>query len=123
MNKIVKIYLVCFIGFIVSSCSSIVQKNPDNKPVRLIQKTELNLVFKDKMPDCRYLGTIVGSEGHWYTYLFISNKNLIQGALNDLYNHANAKGANVVFISDNVAFTTSVTYYGQAYTCNISDDF
>ena len=123
MNHIVKIYLTILLSFIIISCSSMAQKNPDNKPVRLIQKTELNTVFKGETPDCRYIGEIVGSEGHWYTYLFISNKNLIKGALNDLHNSANAMGANVVYISDNVAFTTSVTFYGQAYACNISDDF
>lgn len=75
------------------------------------------------MPDCRYLGEIVGSEGHWYTYLFISNTNLTQGALNDLQNKANTIGANVVFINDNISFTTSVTFYGQGYFCNYDDDF
>jgi hypothetical protein len=122
MNKIVKIYLVFFSGFIISSCS-IVQKNPDNRPVRLIQKNELNIVTRDKTPDCRYLGEIIGTEGHWYDYLFISNRKLVQGALNDLYNRANAMGANVVFISDDIAFTTSVTYYGQAYFCNYDAGF
>jgi len=121
MNKITKTYLAFFMSFIVSSCTSIVPKNPDNKPVRLIQKNELNIILYDKTPDCRYLGEIIGSEGHWYTYLFISNKNLLQGALNDLYNQANTKGANVVFISDNVSFSTSVTFYGQAYSCDYAD--
>ena len=110
-------------GIIISSCSSIAQKNPDNKKIRLIQKNELNIILKGKTPDCRYLGEIVGSEGHWYTYLFTSNRNLVQGTLNDLYNRANAKGANVVFISDDVSFTTSVTFYGQAYHCNLDDQF
>ncbi len=123
MNKLIKTHLIISSAFFIASCSNLAQKNPDNKPVRLIQKSELNIVFKDETPDCRYIGEIVGSEGHWYTYLFISNKNLIKGALNDLHNSANAVGANVVYISDNVAFTTSVTFYGQAYACNISDDF
>ncbi len=37
--------------------------------------------------------------------------------------NANAMGANVVYLSDDIDFTTSVTFYGQAYACNISDDF
>ena len=116
-----KIFLIVLLHFALSACSIITQKNPDNKPVRLIQKNELSLIFNDKTPDCRYLGEIIGTEGHWYTYLFISNRQLVQSALNDLYNRANAKGANVVFISDNVSFSTSVTFYGQAYYCNIDD--
>lgn len=105
----------------ITSCSHSIYKHPDNKPVRLIQKSELNLITCGKTPDCRYLGEIIGSEGHWYTYLFISNSDLLQGALNDLYNHANEIGANVVYISDNIDFTTSVTFYGQAYHCEYDE--
>jgi hypothetical protein len=121
MKKNLRIYLLCFIGFVVSSCSNLAQKNPDNKPVRLIQKYELSIISKDKTPDCRYLGEVIGSEGHWYTYLFVSNRKLIQGALNDLHNRANAMGANVVYVSDNINFVTSVTFYGQAYFCSYDD--
>ena len=105
----------------ISACSYSVHKHPDNKPVRLIQKTELNLLSPGKTPDCDYLGEIIGSEGHWYTYLFVGNDDLLQGALNDLYNHANEIGANVVYISDNVDFATSVTFYGQAYNCKYDE--
>jgi len=121
MNNFVKFHLLFSLVFFISSCSSLAQKNPDNKPVRLIHKYELNIVSKGKIPDCRYLGEVIGSEGHWYTYLFISNRKLIQGAINDLHNNANAIGANVVHISDNIDFTTSVTFYGQAYSCNYDD--
>ena len=30
-------------------------------------------------------------------------------------------GANVVYVSDNIDFVTSVTFYGQAYFCNYDD--
>lgn len=122
MNHIIKTYLIILLVFIIASCST-VQKNPDNKPVRLIQKNELNIILNSKTPDCRYLGEIIGTEGHWYNYLFISNRKLTQAALNDVYNRANARGANVVFVSDNISFTTSVTFYGQAYNCNLDDKF
>ncbi len=110
MNSFIKLYLLFSLVFFISSCSSLAQKNPDNKPVRLIHKYELDIVSKDKTPDCRYLGEVIGSEGHCYTYLFISNRRLIQGAINDLHNNANALAANVVYISDNIDFTTSVTF-------------
>lgn len=122
MNNIIKTCLIILLGPIIASCST-VQKNPENKPVRLIQKNELNIMLKGETPDCRYLGEIIGSEGHWYTYLFISNRELTQAALNDLYNRANARGANIVFISDNISFVTSVTFYGQAYDCKLDDQF
>jgi hypothetical protein len=120
MNPLLKIHTIILLIFI-ASCSNLAEKNPDNKPVRLIQKYEFNILTAGKTPDCRYLGEVIGSEGHWYTYLFISNRKLIQGALNDLHNMANAIGANVVYISDNIDFTTSVTFYGQAYNCKYDD--
>ncbi len=126
MNDSIKIstYLIILLAtcFVASSCSHENYKNPDNKPVRLIFKTELNIVAADK-PECQYIGEVIGSEGHWYTYLFVSNIDLTQGALNDIYNKANDLGANVVFISDDLGFTTSVTFYGQAYNCiNLEHD-
>ena len=117
MKRLLKIYTTIFLVIIIASCSNLAKRNPDNKPVRLIHKYERNILHAGDMPDCRYLGEVIGSEGHWYTYLFISNRNLIQGAINDLHNNANAIGANIVYISDNIDFTTSVTFYGQAYDC------
>lgn len=117
-------YLILLLttGLIVSSCSHQNYKNPDNKPVRLIFKNELNIVAADDKPECSYLGEVIGSEGHWYTYLFVSNTKLTQGALNQIYNKANDLGANIVFISDDIDFTTSVTFYGQAYNCTFHDN-
>ena len=53
--------------------------------------------------------------------LCLINRKLIQGVLNDLHNRANAMGANVVYVSDNINFVTSVTFYGQAYFCSYDD--
>jgi hypothetical protein len=115
--------LLLTMTFTVSSCSHQNHKDPDNKPVRLIFKNELYIVAtEDETPECSYLGEVIGSEGHWYTYLFVSNTNLTQGALNQIHNKANDMGANVVFISDDLGFTTSVTFYGQAYNCSFHDN-
>jgi len=116
-------YLAFFIisaCFFASSCSTI-QPHPDNEKVRLIYSNELN-VIKNKNYDCKYLGTLVSSDGHWYNYLFISNTDLSQGALNDMYNKANKINANVVYIEDNIDFATSVTLLGQAYNCVTKND-
>jgi hypothetical protein len=66
---------------------------------------------------CKKLGEVIGSEGRWFNYLFISNKNLIQGALNDIKNQAYEVGADKVVVHKQVAFVTSVTIVGQAYDC------
>ena len=101
----------------VSSACSIIQPLPDNNTVRLIFYNELIVIPKDKDVSCKYLGTLVSSEGHWYTFLFTSNVDLTQGAINDMYNKASKLGANVVYINDNIDFGTSVTLLGQAYIC------
>lgn len=101
----------------VSACSYNIQQHPDNKPVRLIFYNEINVATKNQTPDCKYLGELISSEGHWYDYLFISNSDLTQGAINDMHNKANKIGANLVYINSNIDFTTSVTFLGQAYAC------
>ena len=117
MNKLIQLFCVFPLVLVISACASVVEKHANNKPIRLIQKNEIAIINHEKEPDCDYLGEVIGTEGHWYNYLFISNRNLVQGALNDLYNNAGAMGANVVFISDDVSFSTSVTFYGQTYNC------
>ena len=115
MNLIIKNALLILACLVFSSCS-IIQKQPDNKPVRLVFYNEINIV-PEKIPDCKFLDTLVSSEGHWYSYLFISNEDLTQGAINDMHNKANILGANLIYINSNIDFATSVTLLGQAYHC------
>ncbi len=119
MNKFSLILLIISICFIASSCS-IIQPHPDNEKVRLIFFNEVNIATNKKY-DCNYIGTLISSEGYWYNYLFISNTDLTQGAINDMYNKANKIDANIVYIDDNIDFATSVTLLGQAYTCVMKD--
>lgn len=114
--RLIKTIKFVLLAAVITSCS-IIQPDPDNKPVRLIFYNEINIVTAHNIPDCKYLGSLVSSEGHWYNYLFISNNDLTTGAINDMYNKANMIGANVVYINSNVDFTTSVTLLGQAYKC------
>ena len=112
---LLKKILLILTSALMVSCT-IIQQNPDNKPVRLIFYNEVNLV-SEKKPVCQYLGSIVSSDGRWFNYLFISNTDLTLGAINDMHNKANAIGANVIYINDNIDFVTSVTFLGQAYDC------
>jgi pimeloyl-CoA synthetase len=120
MKKFYLTFLITSTCFFASSCSTI-QPYPGNEKVRLIFFNEINIVA-NKKHDCNYLGTLISSDGHWYNYLFISNIDLTQGAINDMYNKANKIGANIVYIDDNIDFATSVTLLGQAYTCVMKDD-
>jgi hypothetical protein len=117
MRTLAKTILFILTGTLAASCT-VIQPLPGNKPVRLIFYNEINLVI-DKTRECKYLGPLVSSEGHWYSYLFISNTDLTAGAINDMYNKANKIGANIVYINSNIDFTTSVTLLGQAYDCRI----
>lgn len=71
----------------------------------------------EQVAECRFVSEVIGSEGHWYNYLFISNRNLTQGAINDIKIRARQLGANSIHIHTNIYFTTSVTLLGQAYDC------
>ena len=103
-------------SLIITSCT-ITHKPSETEHVRLIFNKEFELVLKNA-GKCHYLGEIIGSDGHWYSYLFISNTSLTQGAFNDLRNKAYALGANIAYVDDDIGFSTSVTFYGQAYTCD-----
>ena len=87
----------------------------------MIFHNEVSLVKYEKTHECKHLGTLISSEGHWYTYLLMSNPNLVQGAYNDMHNKANAIDANVVYIDSNIDFVTSVTLVGQAYHCESNE--
>jgi len=115
MKNIPRYISIMLLVYCTASCAP-VELHPDNKPVRLIFYNEINLT--KNLPKCKYIGPIISSYGHWYNYLFINNTNLTQGAIDDMYNRANEIGANVVYINNNIDFTTSVTLLGQAYQCN-----
>jgi hypothetical protein len=77
-----------------------------------------NSTLHDIKSHCIYKGEVVGSEGHWYSYLFFKNDDMTRGALNDLKNNAIKKGANVVIAHQVTDFATSVTYSAESYFCN-----
>lgn len=71
----------------------------------------------EKINQCTHKETITSSEGHWYTFLFIGNQELTEGALNALKNRASALGANTIDLYAPRTFSTSVTMMGNAYVC------
>mgnify|MGYP003384703956 CR=1 FL=1 len=71
----------------------------------------------EQVKHCQYLGELVGSEGKWYTFFFISNTDLTLGSIADLKNKAVDIGANSIHIEEHMGFNTSVTFLGHAYEC------
>lgn len=114
MNKLFKTTFIILTSVLISSCAP-VQLHPDNKPVRLVFYNEVKL--SKVTHKCEYISPITSSYGRWYNYLFISNTDLTEGAIDDMYNKANKIGANAVYINNNIDFVTSVTLLGQAYVC------
>jgi len=86
IHNLYKTALIILISMLIAACGR-VQLHPDNKPVRLIFYNEVQLT--KATPECDYIGPIISSYGRWYNYLFISNTDLINGAIEDMYNKAN----------------------------------
>ena len=107
-----KIIITVLFCLILSGCSliEITEVHQDAKEVRMYDGYE-------HVEACRYVREVIGTEGSWYNYLFISNKDLTQGAVNDLKNGVLALNANTVHVHTNMGFATSVTILGQAYQC------
>ena len=82
-----------------------------SQDVRLTWDTPPNLQA------CTEKGTVIGSEGTWYNFWFFSNKDLMDGALNDIKNQAAGRGANTIDLYPFPPFDTSVTLMGNAYRC------
>ncbi len=81
-------------------------------------------------PGCVYVGTVIGEQGGAFTGKYTSNKNLAEGAFNDIKNKAHAMGANYVVLEDTHAGSTisgdnngvsggqtDVTHVGNAFKC------
>ena len=124
-----KLFSVSALVVIMSGCASI---PADPQASRVI-------AAPDKAPNgCKYVGQVVGNQGNFFTGGFTSNRNLEEGAMNDLKNQAIKLGANYIQIITNRAGMTgsmggsfsggagsmggrseqtNVTNMGNAYRC------
>ncbi|KGJ93645.1 DUF4156 domain-containing protein [Colwellia psychrerythraea] len=108
----VKLVLLLLSNLLLTSCSVLdTQQLHDNtRHINVISNYE-------QINDCQYIRELVGSEGHWYSFFFISNTELTLASINDLKNQASDVGANTVYVEEHMGFGTSVTFLGQAYLC------
>lgn len=83
---------------------------------------------------CKFMGTVIGEQGGALTGAWTSNKNLAEGAMNDMKNKAFDLGANYVVLENSNAGNThsgsiwsssgqqtDVTHSGNAYACDPKD--
>ena len=116
-----KILLSLLLLFILSSCTNFIKPDEEAESVRIFFTKNMleTATVKDLEEHCAFKGEIIGSEGHWYSYLFMSNADITQGALNDVKNKAAEQGSNIVIIHQVGDFLTSVTFVGQSYFCKL----
>jgi Domain of unknown function (DUF4156) len=77
------------------------------KPVVLSPEAERVLATRQPAPSgCKFLGTVVGTQGGAFSGKYTSNENLSIGAMNDLKNKAARLGANYVVIENALAGNT-----------------
>lgn len=114
-------FMVCLVVSSVAGCAATTLKPGAGRV----------LVTRQPVPQgCEYLGTVIGEQGGSATGGLTSNKNLAQGAMNDMKNKAHAMGANYVVLEDTRAGNTisgnhgsisggqtDVTNIGNAYRC------
>jgi uncharacterized protein YbjQ (UPF0145 family) len=80
--------------------------------------------------DCKFVATLVGQQGDAIAGKFTSNRDLAEGAMNDMKNQAQTAGANYVLLETTTAGNTmsggpnyvsgqqtDVTHVGNAFIC------
>ena len=112
-------------SLLISGCASI-QAEPNAQRV---------VVSPDKAPaGCKYVGQVMGNQGNFFTGAWTSNRNLEEGAMNDMKNQAGKMGANYIQLVTTRAGNTgsasanfggsmeqtNVTNLGNAYSCTPS---
>lgn len=107
--------LIFALVLITTACTTpTVKLVPEANDVRVRMSSDIHL------SECEWKGEAIGSEGHWYNFLFYNNDTMMQGALNGLKNHAKELGGNTVFLHAPHYFRTSVTIMGTTYYCDHS---
>jgi len=84
-----KIISISALAVFISSCASI---QIDPQAARIIASP--NAAPKA----CKFVGQVIGNQGNFFTGGFTSNRNLEEGAMNDLRNKAHKIGANYIQI-------------------------
>lgn len=120
MKKMLLLFVFFFALLLLAGCAA-TQLTTAGQQVRVTHQEP------ESGEDCKYLGTVTGSQGGALTGGLTSNENLETGALNDLRNKAAEMGGNLVVIltqraGQTISTTgsgeqTNVTMTGNVYSC------
>ncbi len=125
-NLLFLLFAPCFAPLLTLGCAA-TQLNPGAERV---------LVTHAPAPrECRFAGTVIGDQGGSLSGPFTSNRNLAEGAVNDMKNKARDMGANYVVLETTTAGNTisggprdihggqtDVTHMGNAFVCPASQE-
>ena len=116
-----KILLSLLLALTLSSCTNFIKPDEKSEGVRIFFTKNMleTKTVKDLEQHCSFKGEVIGSDGNWYSYLFLSNVDMTQGALNDVKNKAAKQGSNIVIIHQVDGFISSTTFVGQSYLCKL----
>lgn len=102
-----KVLIISTLVLLINGCASI-----------KVEPGAANVIASPNPPpkSCRYVGQIIGNQGNFFTGGFTSNRNLEEGAMNDLKNRAHKIGANYVqIITNRAGYTGSMSSSGGDY--------
>lgn len=83
------------------------------------ESEQVKVIWDDvnEIQGCKHLGTVIGSEGHFYDYWLHADKDMVWGTLNQMRIKAAEKGADLLYLYQPFGFLSSVTMFGNAYAC------
>ncbi|MDD1780538.1 DUF4156 domain-containing protein [Enterovibrio sp. ZSDZ35] len=83
------------------------------------ESNQVDVIWDDvaAIQDCELMGTVIGSEGHFYDYWLHADKDMVWGTLNQMRQKAHDLDANVLYLYQPLGFSSSVTMFGNAYSC------
>lgn len=100
----VRIVGITFFSLLLCGCSA----NSLNSNAKSVRVTN-----SEPRENCKFIDQVTGSQGNYFTGGWTSNKNLEQGAINDLRNETAKIGGNTVVILTQRSGQTGSSYNGS----------
>ncbi|APP08331.1 DUF4156 domain-containing protein [Vibrio harveyi] len=83
------------------------------------ESEQVKVIWDDAnaIANCQHLGTVIGSEGHFYDYWLHADKDMVWGTLNQMRIKAAELGGDTLYLYLPLGFSSSVTMFANAYKC------